>query len=84
MTPKPTGIRYRGQFLGIEPSLRRARSLAQVKTYATNFCGRKTLREATREQVENFVTHLADWAEIDRNGLLCRLNSYLGATEGAA
>jgi len=34
-----------------------------VKQYAINFCGVKTLREATREQVENFVTHLADSAE---------------------
>src|SRR5271169_1248772 len=32
-----------------------------VKAYATDFCGVKTLREATREQVENFVAHLADW-----------------------
>ena len=55
-----------------------------VKSYATDFCGVKTLREATREQVENFVTHLADWAEKDRNALLCQLNSYLGATDGAA
>ena len=55
-----------------------------VKSYATDFCGVKTLREATREQVENFVTHLADWAEKDRNALLCQLNSYLGQKEGAA
>jgi hypothetical protein len=55
-----------------------------VKAYATDFCGAKTLREATREQVENFVKHLADWAEKDRNALLCQLNSYLGAKEGAA
>ncbi|HKH99188.1 MAG TPA: hypothetical protein VJ999_08775 [Candidatus Sulfotelmatobacter sp.] len=55
-----------------------------VKAYATDFCGTKTLREATREQVENFVTHLADWAEKDRNALLCQLNSYLGQKEGAA
>ncbi len=55
-----------------------------VKAYATDFCGTKTLREATREQVENFVTHLADWAEKDRNALLCQLNSYLPAKEGAA
>jgi hypothetical protein len=55
-----------------------------VKTYATDFCGTKTLREATREQVEAFVQHLADWAEKDRNGLLCQLNSYLGQKEGAA
>ena len=55
-----------------------------VKAYATDFCGTKSLRDATREQVENFVTHLADWAEKDRNALLCQLNSYLPAKEGAA
>jgi hypothetical protein len=55
-----------------------------VKSYATDFCGVKTLRQATREQVENFVTLLADWAEKDRNALLCQLNSYLGQKEGAA
>jgi hypothetical protein len=55
-----------------------------VKSYATDFCGVKTLREATREQVENFVSHLADWAERDRNALLCQLNSYLSQKEGAA
>ena len=55
-----------------------------VKAYATDFCGTKALRDATREQVENFVAHLADWAEKDRNALLCQLNSYLGAKEGAA
>ena len=57
---------------------------ALVKSYATDFCGVKTLREATREQVQNFVSHLADWAEKDRNALLCQLNSYLGTKEGAA
>jgi hypothetical protein len=55
-----------------------------VKSYATDFCAVKTLREATREQVENFVQHLADWAEKDRNALLCQLNSYPGQKEGAA
>jgi hypothetical protein len=55
-----------------------------VKSYATDFCGVKTLREATREQVENFVAHVADWADKDRNALLCQLNSYLGQKEGAA
>jgi hypothetical protein len=55
-----------------------------VKSYATDFCGVKTLRDATREQVENFVTHLADWAGKDRDALLCQLNSYLDAKEGAA
>jgi hypothetical protein len=55
-----------------------------VKAYATDFCGVKALREATREQVETFVTQLADWAEKDRPALLCQLNSYLGQKEGAA
>ncbi len=55
-----------------------------VKAYATEFCGTKTLREASREQVENFVIHLADWAQKDRNALLCQLNSYLQVREGAA
>jgi hypothetical protein len=55
-----------------------------VKSYATDFCGVKILREATREQVENFVVHLADWAEKDRNALLCQLNSYLSPKQGAA
>lgn len=55
-----------------------------VKAYATDFCGTQVLREATREQVENFVTHLADWAEKDRNALLCQLNSYMPGKEGAA
>jgi len=55
-----------------------------VKSYATDFCGVKALRDATRQQVENFVTHLADWAEKDRNALLCQLNSYPVQKEGAA
>jgi hypothetical protein len=55
-----------------------------VKSYAVDYCGCKTLREASREQVEGFVAHLADWAEKDRNALLCQLNSYIGQKEGAA
>ena len=48
-----------------------------VKSYAIDFCGIKMLREAGREQIEAFVAHLSDWAEKDRNALLCQLNSYL-------
>ena len=65
-----------------------------VKAYAIDFCGVKALRDATRERapgrshdldrVEQFVSRLADWAEKDRNALLCQLNSYLGQKEGAA
>ena len=53
-----------------------------VKSYAIEFCGVKTLRQARREQLENFVHHLADWAEKDRNALLCQLNSYMSRKEG--
>jgi hypothetical protein len=55
-----------------------------VKSYATNFCGVKILRYATRDQIENFIAHLADWAEKDRNALLCQLNSYSRPERGAA
>jgi hypothetical protein len=55
-----------------------------VKPYAANFCGVKTLREATRDQVESFVEHLSDWAAKDRNALLCQLNRYMPAKDDAA
>jgi hypothetical protein len=55
-----------------------------VKAYATDFTGAKELREATREQVENFVAHLADSAEKNRDALLCTLNSYSARKEGVA
>ena len=58
-----------------------------VKSYATDFCGVKSLREATREQVENFLAQLTRSAESDRDALLCQLNSYLpkeGQKEGVA
>jgi len=48
-----------------------------VKAYAVDFCSTKTLRDASREQVEHFVQRLAEWAEKDRNALLCQLNSYV-------
>jgi hypothetical protein len=56
-----------------------------VKAYAVDFCGTKALKDATREQIENFVQLLADWAEKDHNALLCQLNSYMRPKqEGAA
>jgi len=55
-----------------------------VKSYAIDFCGVKMLRDATRDQVENFIVHLADWAGKDRDALLCQLNSYIGQKEGVA
>jgi len=55
-----------------------------VKAYAVDFCGVKTLKDATREQVETFLRELSEWAQKDRNALLCQLNSYLSSKEGAA
>ena len=48
----------------------------QVKAYAVDFCGAGALKDATREQVEEFVQHLADSARKDREALQCQLNSY--------
>src|SRR6516164_5183470 len=47
-----------------------------VKAYAVDFCGSPTLKNASREQVERFVQHLADSAQKDLDALVCQLNSY--------
>jgi hypothetical protein len=47
-----------------------------VKLYAAEFCGTENLRQASREHVESFIKHLAESAANDRDGLLCKLNSY--------
>ena len=47
-----------------------------VKAYAVDFCGTTALKDATREQVEQFVQQLAESAQKDRGALLCQLNSY--------
>jgi hypothetical protein len=47
-----------------------------VKAYAADCCGTASLRDATRDQIESFINHLADRAAKDREGLLCHLNSY--------
>lgn len=47
-----------------------------VKAYAADYCGTSTLREANRELVESFVTHLAASAQENREALICKLNSY--------
>jgi hypothetical protein len=56
----------------------------QVKAYAAEFCGTSTLREAGRDQVERFVSHLAVRAAKDRDGLICELNSYSKSQEGVS
>jgi hypothetical protein len=47
-----------------------------VKAYAADYCDVAELRQASREQVATFIKHLADYAQSDREGLLCQLNSY--------
>jgi hypothetical protein len=52
-----------------------------VKRYAADFCGTQEIREASRDLVESFITHLAEWAAKDRSGLLCKLNGYAPTQE---
>lgn len=47
-----------------------------VKAYAADFCGTPTLKEANRELVESFVSHLSTYARENRDALICKLNSY--------
>jgi len=47
-----------------------------VKAYAADFCGTETLRGASRESVESFITHLSAAAKENRDALVCKLNSY--------
>lgn len=49
---------------------------ALVKRYAADYCGTEELREASRDHVESFITHLAESAARDRAALVCKLNSY--------
>jgi len=49
---------------------------AHVKAYAADFCGTPTIREANRELVESFISHLATSARENRDALICKLNSY--------
>ena len=52
-----------------------------VKAYAAHFCGTETLKEASRDLVESFISHLADSAKEDRAGLICKLNSFAQPAE---
>jgi hypothetical protein len=58
---------------------------SQVKQYAAEFCGVPDIRQASREQIQSFITHLTESATKDRDGLRCKLNSYpSNHDEGAA
>lgn len=52
-----------------------------VKAYAADFCGTPTLREASRESVESFISHLATSGQENRGALICKLNSYAQPVE---
>jgi hypothetical protein len=54
-----------------------------VKAYAADFCGTPSVRDASREQIAEFIDHLAERAARDREGLLCQLNSYRKPQEAA-
>jgi hypothetical protein len=58
---------------GLDPAL--------VKAYAADFCGTPSLKEAKRDLLESFVSHLATSAKENRDGLLCKLNSYAQPAE---
>jgi len=58
---------------GLDPRL--------VKAYAADFCGTPTLKEASRDLVESFISHLATTAKENRDGLVCKLNSYAQPVE---
>jgi hypothetical protein len=47
-----------------------------VKAYAAHFCGTETLRGASRELVESFISHLSSAAKENREALVYKLNSY--------
>jgi hypothetical protein len=55
-----------------------------VKAFAADYCGTPALREASREQVEAFINHMAERVSKDREGLICQLNSYSKSQEVAS
>src|SRR5579862_397170 len=52
-----------------------------VKAYAADFCGTQTIEDASRDLVESFIAHLAASAREDRDGLVCKLNSFAQPVE---
>jgi hypothetical protein len=52
-----------------------------VKAYAADFCGTETLKDASRDLVESFITQIAASAKNDRDALVCKLNSYAQPAE---
>jgi hypothetical protein len=55
-----------------------------VKAYAADFCGTETLKEAGRDLVESFISRIAASAKENRDGLVCKLNSYAQPQEATS
>ena len=53
-----------------------------VKAYAADFCGTSSLKEANRDLVQSFISHLTACAKENRDMLVCRLNSYAQPVAG--
>ena len=47
-----------------------------VKAYAADFCGTPSLKEANRDLIQSFISHLTACAKEHKDMLVCRLNSY--------
>lgn len=47
-----------------------------VKSYAADYCGTPSLRDASREHLEAFIAELGDRATKNRDALVCHLKSY--------
>jgi hypothetical protein len=54
---------------------------ALVKSYAADFCGTANLAAAPRDSIESFISHLSSTAKENRDGLICKLNSYAQPAE---
>jgi hypothetical protein len=52
-----------------------------VKAYAADFCGTQILKDASRDLVESFISHIATAAKEDRDALVCKLNSFVQPSE---
>lgn len=52
-----------------------------VKAYAADFCETPTIKDASRDSVESFISHLVTCAKENRDGLVCKLNSYAQPVE---
>ncbi|MFL6440218.1 MAG: hypothetical protein ACJ71Q_21780 [Terriglobales bacterium] len=55
-----------------------------VKLYAAEFCGTREMREASREQMQQFVDHLSELAANNNAGLREKLSAFAEDSAGAA